>query len=331
MTNAFTQLIGIDLPIVQAAMGGATSPALAAAVSNAGGLGMLALGWSSSDEVRAEIRATKSLASKPFGVNLVLPQHQEERLSIALSEGVKVISFFWEIADSRLIEAAHAGGAVVLQTVASAEQARIAVNNGADVVVAQGWEAGGHIRGTVTTLALIPAVVDVVGATPVIAAGGIADGRGLAAALTLGATGAWIGTRFLAASEAAINSHYRDLIFAACETDTEYSVLFDVSWPDAPHRTLRNSTFNSWEMAGRPVTGSRPKEGQVIGRSPNGDIFRYQDLTPGSSTEGDIEAMSLWCGQGVALVRKVQSAAQIVKEIADEARATFKRLGAVQF
>ena len=326
MPNVLCGLIGIDIPIVQAAMGGATSSQLAAAVSNAGGLGMLAHGWSPPDAMRAEIRATKALTSRPFGVNLVLTQPQEERLAVCLSEGVQVVSFFWGQAGS-LIAAAHRGGAKVLHTVASAEGARISVDDGADVIVAQGWEAGGHVYGTVATMALVPAVVDRVAPVPVLAAGGIADGRGLAAAMALGASGAWIGTRFLASSEAAIHPRYRDRLLAAKETDTVYGTLFDVGWPDAPHRTLRNKTIETWEAAGRPPPGKRPGEGAVVAKSPDGDIVAYQPHTPGGDDSGDIDALSLWSGQGVGLVRRTQPAAEIVHEIWQEARATLKRLG----
>src|SRR6478752_2241772 len=138
MPNPFCKLVNVDLPIVQAAMGGATSPQLVAAVSNAGALGMLALGWSSPDAIRAEIRVTRALTNRPFGVNLVLTQPQEERLAICLEEGAPVVSFFWGQAGP-LIGAAQRGGARVLHTVASAEAARISVDAGADAVVAQGW------------------------------------------------------------------------------------------------------------------------------------------------------------------------------------------------
>ncbi|UVK37676.1 nitronate monooxygenase [Mesorhizobium sp. AR10] len=326
MPNAFTTLVGIEIPIVQAPMGGATSPQFAAAVSNAGGLGMLALGWSPPEAVRAEIRATKALTERPFGVNLVLTYPQEERLAICLEESVAVVSFFWGQAGS-LTVAAHRGGATVLHTAGSAEQARISAEDGADAIVAQGWEAGGHVYGRVATMALVPAVVDQVAPVPVLAAGGIADGRGLAAAMALGAAGAWIGTRFLASIEAPIHPHYRDRILTAKETDTEYGTVFDVGWPDAPHRSLRNTTIEAWEAAGRPPVGGRPNEGAVVAKSPYGDVVAYQSHTPGSGDEGDIDALALWSGQGVSLVRRVQPAAEIVREISDEARAILARLG----
>jgi NAD(P)H-dependent flavin oxidoreductase YrpB (nitropropane dioxygenase family) len=326
MPNAFCTLVDIDIPIVQAAMGGATCPEFAAAVSNAGGLGMLALAWSTPDAVRAEIRATKALTRRPFGVNLVLTHAQEERLAICLVEGVPVISFFWGQAGP-LTAVAHRGGAKVLHTVPSADAARIAVDDGADAIVAQGWEAGGHVQGTVTTMALVPAVVDRVAPVPVLAAGGIADGRGLAAAMALGAAGAWIGTRFLASTEAPIHPRYRDRLILAKETDTEYGTLFDIGWPpDAPQRTLRNETIEAWESAGRPPAGRRPREGAVVATSPRGDVVAYQAHTPRPDDHGDIDALSMWSGQGVGLVRRAQPAAEIVREIFDEALSTSHRL-----
>jgi nitronate monooxygenase len=177
-------------------------------------------------------------------------------------------------------------------------------------------------------MALVPAVVDRVTPVPVLAAGGIADGRGLAAAMALGAAGAWIGTRFLASIEAPIHPRYRDRLLAAKETDTEYGTLFDVGWPDALHRSLRNETIEAWETAGRPSAGTRPNEGVVLAKSSEGDVLAYQSHTPLGVDDGDIDALSLWSGQGVSLVRRVQSAAEIIGEISDEARAILARLGA---
>jgi nitronate monooxygenase len=162
----------------------------------------------------------------------------------------------------------------------------------------------------------------------VIAAGGIADGRGLAAALALGASGAWIGTRFLASNEVTIHPHYRERLLRATEDDTVYlDELFDIGWPRAPHRVLRNSTVAAWEAAGRPTTGKRPGEGEVIATSKSrGPIVRYRSYTPGADAEGDIDALSLWAGQSVALVHKIQPAAEIVREIDSEAQAILLQL-----
>ncbi|TMJ86994.1 MAG: nitronate monooxygenase, partial [Alphaproteobacteria bacterium] len=279
------------------------------------------------DTMRRQIREMHTLTSRPFGVNLVLDFPQEERLAVCLEERVPIISFFWRD-PSHLVSRAKEGGAIVMHTVGSAADARRAVDAGVDVIVAQGWEAGGHVRGSVATMPLVPAVVDAVSPVPVVAAGGIADGRGLAAALALGAAGAWIGTRFLASNEAAIHPRYRERILQANEADTIYlDNLFDIRWPNAPHRTLRNQTVQTWETTGRPASGKRPGEGEVIGTSKSvGPIVRYQSYTPGADSEGDIDAMSLWAGQSVGLVSKTQFAAEIVREIAEQADSILRQL-----
>jgi len=325
MKTSLCSLLDIELPIIQAAMGNVGGSPLAAAVSNAGGLGMLALWRADVDTIRQQVRATRALTKRPFGVNLNLAWSQEERLSACLEERVPIISFFLGDPGS-LVDRAHAGGAMVLHTSGSAAEARRMKDLGVDVIVAQGWEAGGHVRGTVATLPLVPAVVDAVKPTPVVAAGGIADGRGLAAVLALGASGAWIGTRFLASEEARIHPRYQSLLLQATENDTFYGQLFDIGWPNAPHRTLRNKTVEKWEAAGRPRSGERPGEGEFIATWPRGQIVRYTSLTPSADIDGDIEALSMWAGQSVGLLSKVQPAAEIVREIADEARSTLQRL-----
>jgi NAD(P)H-dependent flavin oxidoreductase YrpB (nitropropane dioxygenase family) len=175
---------------------------------------------------------------------------------------------------------------------------------------------------------LVPAVVDAVGDVPVIAAGGIADGRGLAAVLALGASAAWIGTRFLASEEVEIHPDYQQRVLDASENDTtHHNDLFNVGWPDAPHRVLRNSTVDLWETEGRPPSGDRPGEGEVIARSPSrGEILRYQSYTPGPDAEGNIEALSMWAGQGLSMVRKVQPAAEIINEIVNDAKSILNRV-----
>jgi nitronate monooxygenase len=166
------ELLGIEQPIVQAPM--SAVPPLAAAVSNAGGLGMVALTWS--DDAGEVVRATAALTDRPFGGNFILTSDHHRRLGQALDSGLRIASFMWgDLAG--YIGPVHDAGGLVMRTVSSAEEARQAVEGGADVVVAQGWEAGGHGRGEVATLPLVPAVVDAVAPVPVIAAGGIGDAR----------------------------------------------------------------------------------------------------------------------------------------------------------
>ena len=312
MRTPLCELLGIEHPIVQAPM--AAVPALAAAVSNAGALGMVTLTWS--DPAGDVIRETAALTDRPFGGNLVLTSDQHRRLDEALAAGLRIVSFFFgDPAD--YVEQVHAAGGLVLHTVGSAEQARRSVGSGVDVVVAQGWEAGGHVASQVATLPLVPAVVDAVAPVPVIAAGGIGDARGVAAVLALGAQAAWLGTRFLLAEEMPVHEEYRRRLLNAVETDAQwYPDLYEVGWPNAPHRALRNSTAQRWEDAGRPPAGSRPGDGDVIAHFASGEaIVRYEPAPPMVGTTGDIEALSMWAGQGVALVRQSQPAADIVAEL----------------
>ena len=289
-------------------------PRLAAAVSNAGALGMVTLTWSA--DVGAVVRETAALTARPFGGNFVLTSDHHRHLDQALEAGLRVVSFMWGDSSS-YVEPVHDAGGLVLHTVGTAEEARRAVAAGVDVVVAQGWEAGGHVWGTVATLPLVPAVVDAVAPVPVIAAGGIGDARGVAAVLALGAQAAWLGTRFLLATEMPIHEDYRRRLIAATETDPQlYPNLYEVGWPDSPHRALRNSTATGWEAAGRPPLAQRPGTGEVIAHFASGEaIVRYEPAPPMVGTTGDIEALSMWAGQSVALARQLRPAAEIVAEL----------------
>ncbi len=228
MRTPVCELLGIEQPIIQAPM--SAVPELAAAVSNAGGLGMVALTWST--PAGDVVRETAALTDRPFGGNLILNSDQHRRLDEALEAGMRIVSLFWGD-PAGYVEQVHEANGVVLHTVGSAEEARRAVGSGVDVVVAQGWEAGGHVRSPVATLPLVPAVVDAVAPVPVIAAGGIGDARGVAAVFALGAQAAWLGTRFLLAREMPVHEEYRRRLIGAVETDAEwYANLYEVGWPE---------------------------------------------------------------------------------------------------
>lgn len=314
------KMLGIRVPVVQAPVGSASTPELAAAVSSAGGLGMLAITWMEPSRVRSQLARIRDLTTAPVGVNASLAFPVRAQVEAALDTGVGAVSTFWgdPVELHAVIEAA---GALHVHTVRSPAEAVWAVDAGVDVVVAQGWEAGGHVWGDVASLPLIPAVVDAVDPVPVIAAGGIADGRGLAAALVLGAQAAWMGTRFLTAAEASTHPEYRDRLLAADVTSTVYTACFDGGWPDAPHRVLRNLTLDEWERAGRPTSTHRPGEGEVIARSPDGrDFHRYDDMLPLAEMEGQVDLMALYAGQSVGLVNDVRPASEIVRTIAADAQ-----------
>jgi NAD(P)H-dependent flavin oxidoreductase YrpB (nitropropane dioxygenase family) len=306
------ELLGIEQPIVQAPM--AMDARLPAAVSNAGALGTVALWWA--DDAGEIVRETAALTDRPFAGNFVLESDQHRRVDQALEAGLRIVSLMWGDPAS-YVDAVHDSGAVLLHTVGSAEEARRAVGCGVDVVVAQGWEAGGHVWSSVATLPLVPAVVDAVAPVPVIAAGGIGDARGVAAVMVLGAQAAWLGTRFLLADEMPIHEEYGRQLIAAAETDAEwYANLYEVGWPDSPHRAIHTSTAEAWEAAGRPPPGSRPGEGEVIAHFSSGEpILRYSPAPPLIGVTGEIEALSLWAGQSGALAKRRQPAATIVAEL----------------
>ncbi|WP_336325824.1 NAD(P)H-dependent flavin oxidoreductase [Halovenus sp. HT40] len=331
MNTHLCQTLGIEQPVVQAPIGSATCPELAAAVSEAGGLGHLSITWRSPDAVAEVVSETRDRTANPFAVNLVVDADAQaydpdELLTAALDAGAPVVSFSFGEPDD-WIERAHDAGAQVIITVGSAAEAASAADAGADVICTQGSESGGHLQSDVTTAALVPAVADEVD-VPIVAAGGISDGRGLAAALALGADGVWLGTRFLATPEANIAAVYRERVLEAAATDTVRTELFDVGWPDQPHCVLRNDTVNAWETAGRPESGDRPGEGETVGAYPWGtEIQRYGDDLPVDGATGDLEAMALYAGQSVGTISDLQPAGEVVTTVVEEAETTIDHLG----
>lgn len=330
LQTAFTRLLGLQHPIMQAPMGGGiSSPELAAAVSNAGGLGMLAVGGLPPDEIRAQIRRVRQLTDKPFGVNLLLPMYLPGQTEVCIEERVAVLSLFWGDPAPH-VKAAHAGGLTVMLQVGSADEARAARDAGVDVIVAQGVEAGGHVRGTTGALVLVPLLVETVRPLPVVAAGGVADGLGMAAMLTLGAAGVALGTRLLASVEAAAHPDYKQRILRARADDTVYTSLFDGGWPEAPHRVLRNSVVAEWERAGCPSPGQRPQEGEIIGQARFGDttfpVARYTALPASTTFTGDVEKTALYAGESCGLVNDVRPAGAIVADLARQAETVIRTL-----
>jgi nitronate monooxygenase len=316
MTSMPLASLELDYPIFQAPIGSVASPELASAVSNAGGLGHLACTWRSPEQLKTLFERMRVLTRRPYGANFVLDFPIEERLGVALDHGVRVISFFWADASPYLARVKSAG-ALAIQVVGSIGEAKRAADAGFDLVVAQGREAGGHVRGDLGTMALVPQVVDAIDPLPVLAAGGIADRRGVAAAIALGAAGVWVGTRFLAASEANIHEQYQASVIASSGDDTLYSELFDVGWPAAPLRTLKNSTTRFWEEAGRPAPPNRPGEGEIVARRADGSgIPRYFFGSPTRDVVEGAEAMALYSGQAVGLVHATAEAPAILKELA---------------
>jgi len=322
--------LGVELPIFSAPMGGGTAgPELTAAVSNAGGCGLLGLGGVPAAAVPGLIAATRAATKRPFGAGLLLPLLDPAALGACLDAGLACLVLFWgDVAP--FVARAHERGTRVIAQVGSAAEAAAAARAGTDAVIAQGVEAGGHVRGTTSLSALLPAVVRAVRPLPVLAAGGIATGAGVAAALAAGAQGVVLGTRFLASPEAAASDEYKRRIVAARSEDTVYTTLFDIGWPDAPHRVIRNRAVAEWEAAGSPAPGARPAEGTTIGKIRLGpaleEVPRYSLVSPLASFEGDHDLAALYAGESCGLVDELRPAARIVRELVREADRALARL-----
>lgn len=325
LKTRFTELFGVEYPIVSAGMGGIALAELAAAVSNAGGIGTIALAGLTPEAIQNEIAAARKLTNKPLIVNLLVPFLRPGIVETVVREPIQGVTFFWGD-PAQYVPIAKKSGIKVIWQCGSVKEAVAACDAAADVIMVQGFEAGGHVRGTVTSLALIPSARDAIGPdVPIIAAGGFADGRGLAAALALGADAAAFGTRFLASNEVAADPRYQQRILEAEAEETVHTELYDIGWPNAPHRVLRTKVVEEWERAGRPPTGKRPGEGESIGKMMIREgfelpIVKYSVTSPANSFEGDIEELPFYAGMSVSLVHELLPAAEIVKRIASEAR-----------
>lgn len=322
MKTAVCDLLGIEYPIIAAPMGpDLTGPEFVAAVSNAGGLGILQAQLAPPPVFVETLRRTRGLTSKPFGVNLILQFPCDELLDLALEEGVPIISFFWGD-PSPYVKRIHRAGAKVFHQIGSVRDAKQAADADVDLIIAQGTEAGGHVAGEVSTLALMPRVVDAVAPRPVAAAGGIADGRGVAAAFALGAQAAVIGTRFLASVEARAHPRYKERLLAANEDETVRTTLFGYGWPNAPHRTLRTAFVEQWlgkEGRGQESRPDEPVIGQTVIAGQPMPLLRFMGFPPNADASGDFDSMDLLAGQGVGLVNGIQPAGEIVRQIVADA------------
>jgi nitronate monooxygenase len=329
--------LGIEHPILCAGFGTGARPELVAAVSNAGGMGVLGASGLAPDLIRREIDRVRELTEEPFGVNVIIAEDGwattdedkaflREEVGAAAAAGVTAVVLFW--GDPRpYVQQTHEHGVKLLIQVGSPAEAEAAAQAGVDAVIAQGFEAGGHVRGTTSIWELVPQVVEAIGPLPVLASGGIGDGAGVARALRLGAQGVSLGTRFVASDEAWCHPAYKQRIVEARAEDTVYNELYDVWWPGAPHRTLRNKTLAEWEAAGQPPPGERPGEGTSIGRRRmlhTGEVEDWPRYAIGVATpdfDGDIEYAPLWAGESCSVVNDVKPAGIIVRDLIREAEA----------
>ena len=311
MQTEITKLLGIEYPIIQGGMAWVAEHHLAAAVSEAGGLGLIGGANAPAEVVRNEIREARKLTSKPFGVNVMLMSpHAEDIAKVVVEEGIKVVTT-GAGSPEKYMKMWKEAGIVVIPVVASVALARRMERTGADAVVAEGTESGGHI-GEATTMTLVPQVVDAVN-IPVIAAGGIADGRGLAASLMLGAKAVQMGTRFVVADESIVSEAYKDRIIAAKDIDSAVTGRSH----GHPVRSLRNAMTREYSKL------------EAEGKS----FEELEYLTLGTLRkavmEGDIVHGTVMAGQIAGLVSKKQSAKEIIDEIMSEATNLLKNAGSL--
>jgi NAD(P)H-dependent flavin oxidoreductase YrpB (nitropropane dioxygenase family) len=296
----FTQLLRCRHPLQQAPMGGMATPALAIAVARAGGLGMVS-GATGHAALSAQLELLGTGAT--IGVNFLVPFLDDAALETACGR-VPYVEFFWGTPTRRRVDTVHAGGARAGWQVGSAEEAAAAVDAGCDLIVVQGVEAGGHVRGTVGLLPLLDEVRVAV-SVPVVAAGGIGSGRAMAAALAAGADAVRVGTRFLAASESTAHPAYVDALVRARAEDTVITTAYGDGWPDAPHRVLKSAI----------------DAGRALGRAQT-----WSPDWPSTEFVGPAEARALYAGQSVGSVRRREPAATIVADLVDEAEEALARL-----
>ena len=313
----FTRLLEVTAPIQLAAMPGVSTPDLVSAVAEAGGLGMLPAPMMTAGVLEQVLDELKDRVSGAFGVNFLVPFLDRECVTVAARMS-KLVEFFYGEPDPELIEHVHSVGALTSWQVGSLHEAIAAERAGCDLVVAQGTEAGGHVRGQTSLFPLLSEVLEVL-RIPVIAAGGISTGRDLAAVLACGASAARIGTRFVAATESGAHPLYVNALIDATAADTCLTEVFSVMWPDAPHRVLRSSIAAAESLSG-DIVGEALLGGQVV------PVQRLSVISPTKDTTGKVEAMALYAGESVANVRSVQPAASIVADLVSGAADALKRV-----
>jgi NAD(P)H-dependent flavin oxidoreductase YrpB (nitropropane dioxygenase family) len=306
----FTELVACQRPIQLAGLGGGIgTPELALAVARAGGLGLIGHVFDR-NELAAMVEGLEDPAPGQLGMNFLVP-FLDPTLVDLVAPHVRVVDFFYGAPDSSLVERAHRGGALASWQVGDADEARAAVEAGVDFVIAQGTEAGGHVRGSLPRAEALTDVLETV-SVPVLAAGGVATAADVSASLAAGADGVRVGTRFVTALESGAHPSYVTALLAATGADTELTTRFGADWPDAPHRVLRSC-----------IDAANDREGELAGQTHPGDLTRHlgswSSIPPSTATRGNIRAMALYAGTGVGEC-SIAPAGAIVDELMTPAR-----------
>lgn len=325
ITTRLTENYGIQHAFASAGMAFAGEmPELAAAVCGAGGIGAIGVGFTPGEELRNRIATLRSLTAAPFNINFITCFGNDEQVAVCAEEKTPIVSFHWGHPPERQIKQLKDAGCSLWEQVGSVEDGVRAAGDGIDVVVAQGWEAGGHNYGGLGTMALVPAMLDAIGDTTlVLASGGIADARGVAAALALGADGVWVGTRLVASKEAYVHPEHQSRLMAAEGKDTVRSAVFGPEMPDFnPMRLLRCGVVDDYTDRLQDVPKQRddlPVVGETMFLGQPHIKRKFDVLLPTPETTGDWEEMAWLSGQGVGLIKDIRPAAEIIAEMMDGA------------
>jgi nitronate monooxygenase len=321
LATPFTELLGCRVPVQQAPMGGVTTPELVAAVAEAGAVGRVPARMLPAAALAALLDDLAGRTSGVVGVTFLLPFGADPACVEVAAAGARLVDFYYGDPDPDLVARVHAGGALASWQAGSAAEARAAADAGCDLVAVQGIEGGGRIRGRVALLPLLAEALDTVG-VPVVAAGGIAGARGVAACLAAGAAAVRVGTRLLAIREAGAHPAYVEALLQARAEDAVLTEAFSVLWPNGPepHRTLRSA-----------IEAAQAFQGEVVGETRMGaatvQVPRFGVPCPSRDTTGEIAAMVHYAGQGVGATREVLPAAQVIAELADGAERLLRRWG----
>lgn len=322
-----TRRFGLRTPILNAGMAMIARPALAAAVSGAGGLGTIGCDVNPPEGLRALVRATRALTARPFGVDLIGDFTTEAHIDVLVAERVALVIFFWSTPPADWVRRLQAAGSDVWMQVGTVAEAHEAVARGVDGLVVQGAEAGGHNRAEASTMTLFPRIRRLFPALPMAAAGGIADGATMAAALMLGADAVWCGSRFLASTEANAHAGYQQRVVEADVGDTVLTTLFGPEWPDQPMRVLRRPEVQA------ALDGQAPSsDGSVLATIGSVELGGarvplppFSAILPMRDFDGDVDRACLTVGQSAGNIDAVLPAAEIVRRMDAEARQAIAR------
>lgn len=328
LRTPFCDLLGCEVPVLLAGMGGVARSELAVAVAQAGGFAMLGMVREAPALIEAEVKAFRAASNRPFAVNVIPsatePGLLDRQIGLCLDLGVRAFTFFWDPLPEVIARVKRAG-CLVLHQVGTVAAAEMAEGAGADVIITQGIEAGGHVHGRIGAFALAEAVLDRA-KVPVVVSGGIGSGRGLAAALAMGAQGVQCGTAFLATNEAWAHDYHKRRVVEAMGGDTVLTDVFVLNWPKgAAVRVIGNSIT---ERLGDDLMGHDPDAlpREPIAEDSGQPLLRYSTDSPMRHTTGSLEEMALYAGQGAGLIRDVVPAAERLRRIVQEAEACLARL-----